>query len=248
MSVVFNLVMLQYDVAIIGGGILGANISHWISSLYDLDLCVIEKESDVALHASSRNTGVLHSPFYLDPKTKKILSKSSLISYDMWKELANKKNVPWNKTGVLELALDDQQHKSLEEYLQWGDANGIPAEDLDLLDGKEVLKLEPNIQCNSALFCKREVSSDFGMFTKIIKQESEKQGTTFLFKKNVQSITKTKKNLSIIFDDGTNISAKFVINCAGGNSLDVAQMLGLATEYSDLHFRGEYWISDPPIS
>ena len=246
MSVVFNLVMLQCDVAIIGGGILGVNISHWISSLYDLDLCVIEKEPDVALHASSRNTGVLHSPFYLDPKTKKILAKSALISYDMWKELANKKNVPWNKTGVLELALNDQQHKSLEEYLQWGDANGIPAEDLELLEGKDVLKLEPNIQCNSALFCKREVSSDFGIFTKLIKQESEKQGTQFLLKKNVQSITRTKKNSSILFDDGTNISAKFVINCAGGNSLDVAQMLGLAGEYSDLHFRGEYWISDLP--
>lgn len=157
-------------------------------------------------------------------------------------------NVPWNKTGVLELALDEQQHQSLEEYMQWGNENGIPTQDLDLLDGKEVSKLEPNVQCYSAILCKREVSSDFGIFTKIIKQESEKQGTSFLFKKNVKSIKTNKNDSLIIFDDATNISAKFVINCAGGNSLDIAQMFGLATDYSDLHFRGEYWVADSPYS
>ncbi|MGI9566610.1 MAG: NAD(P)/FAD-dependent oxidoreductase [Nitrosopumilus sp.] len=236
--------MSQYDIAIIGGGILGASISNWISSLYDLSLCVIEKEPNVAMHASSRNTGVVHSPFYLDPKSKKILAKSALISYDMWKTLAKERQVPWRQTGVLELALDDNQHKSLEEYVKWGYENGIPSEDLELLDGKDVSKLEPNIQCYSAIFCKREVSSDYGAFTNAIKQESKKQGTKFHFNKNVKSIERHENGSSIFFDDGTSISAKFVINCAGGNSLDVAQMLGLATEFSDLHFRGEYWVAD----
>ncbi len=92
--------MDKFDVAIIGGGILGTTISYWISSLYDLKICVIEKESDVAMHASSRNTGVVHSPFYLNPKTKKVLAKSALISYEMWEKLAKKTNVPWKKTVV----------------------------------------------------------------------------------------------------------------------------------------------------
>ncbi|MGI0022430.1 MAG: FAD-dependent oxidoreductase, partial [Nitrososphaeraceae archaeon] len=45
--------------AIIGGGILGTSISYWLSGLYDIKICVIEKESEVAIHASSRNTGVV---------------------------------------------------------------------------------------------------------------------------------------------------------------------------------------------
>jgi len=49
----------KFDVAIIGGGILGVTISYWISTLYDLKICLIEKESDVAMHASSRNTFIL---------------------------------------------------------------------------------------------------------------------------------------------------------------------------------------------
>jgi len=238
----------KYDIAIIGGGILGTSISYWISSLFDVNLCVIEKESNVAMHASSRNTGVVHSPFYLDPKTKKVFAKSALISYNMWETLAKKEKIPWTKTGVFELALNEEQHKSLEEYMQWGNENGIPSKDLELLDGKEVSKLEPNIECHSALFCKREVSSDFGAFTNAIKKESEKQGTNFLLEKNVKEIKRNEKDSSIIFNDGSSISANLVINCAGGNSLDIAQMLGLATEYSDLHFRGEYWVADPQYS
>ena len=117
--------MSKYDIAVIGGGILGTSISYWISSLYDVNLCVIEKESDVAMHASSRNTAVVHSPFYLDPKTKKVLAKSALISYEMWEKLAKQENIPWSKTGVLEIAHDEEQHKSLEEYMDWGDQNGI---------------------------------------------------------------------------------------------------------------------------
>ncbi len=240
--------MSKYDIAIIGGGILGTSISYWISSLYDVNLCVIEKESNVAMHASSRNTAVVHSPFYLNPKTQNILAKSALISYEMWEKLAKKANVPWNKTGVLELAFNEKQHKSLEEFMHWGDENGIPSKDLELLDSKQVSKMEPNVECHSAIYCKREVSSDFGAFTNAIKKESEKQRTNFLLEKNVKDIKRNEKDSSIIFNDGSNISADLVINCAGGNSLDIAQMLGLAKEYSDLHFRGEYWVADPQYS
>ena len=240
--------MSKYDVAIIGGGILGTSISYWISSLYDINLCVIEKESNVAMHASSRNTAVVHSPFYLNPKTKKVLAKSALISYEMWEKLAKKTNVPWNKTGVLEIAINEEQHDTLEEYMDWGIQNGIPSQDLEILDAKQVAQIEPNVKCHSAIYSKREVSTDYGAFTNEIKKESNALGTNFIFQKNVKQIKKNQNNSIIIFDDDSNITADFVINCAGGNSLDIAQMLGLATEYSDLHFRGEYWVADPQYS
>lgn len=236
--------MSKFNIAIIGGGILGTSISYWLSSLYDVNLCVIEKESQVAMHASSRNTGVVHSPFYLNPQTKKVLAKSALISYDMWEDLAKKVKVPWKKTGVLELALDEEQHKSLEEYMKWGVKNGIPQDDLELLEGKQVTKIEPNVTCHSAISCTREVSTNYGIFTEEVKKESQRNGTNFLFKKNVKDILKNKKDSTIFFDDASSITADFVINCAGGNSLDIAKMFGLATEYSDLHFRGEYWVAD----
>ena len=197
--------MLKFDVAIIGGGILGTTISYWISSLYDLQICVIEKESDVAMHASSRNTAVVHSPFYLNPETNGILAKSSIISYPMWENLAKERNIPWLNTGVYEIGFDEKQHQTLEEFMKWGDTNGIPEGDLELLDGNEISKREPNLKCHSGIYCKREVSTDYGAFTREIRKESEKNGTKFLLNNNVKSIEKNKTNSRIIFEDYSEI-------------------------------------------
>lgn len=232
--------MVKYDVAIIGGGILGTSISYWLSSLFDMQVCVIDKESDVGMHASSRNTGVVHSPFYLDPKKKEILAKSAFLSYDLWKTLAEKSELAWKMVGTLEVALDEDQHKTLEKYMRWGVYNGIPQNELELLDRNEVLKKEPNVNCRSAVFCKRDAVVDYGMFTKQLKKESEKNGTKFLLNHEVSSIEKGPK---INLKNNTNITANLIINCAGGHSLAIAKMFGMAQEYSDLHFRGEYWIA-----
>lgn len=232
--------MTKYDVAIIGGGILGTSISYWLSSLFDIQVCVIDKESDVGMHASSRNTGVVHSPFYLDPQKKKILAKSAFLSHDLWKTFAEKRELPWKMVGTLEVALNEDQHKTLEKYMKWGVNNGISQSDLELLDKNEVSNKEPNVSCYSAVFCKSDAVVDYGMFTKQLKKESEKNGTKFLLNSQVKSIEKGSK---INFENNTNMKANLIINCAGGNSLDVAKMFGMAQEYSDLHFRGEYWIA-----
>ncbi len=105
--------MEKFDVAIIGGGILGTTISYWLSTLYDIKVCVLEKENHVAQHTSSRNTGVVHSPFYLDPKKRKTSAFSSLISHDLWEILAKKKNLPWSEVGTIELAIEEEQHKTV---------------------------------------------------------------------------------------------------------------------------------------
>ena len=236
--------MPKYDIVIIGGGILGTCISYWISSLYNVRICVIEKEDDVAMHASSRNTGVIHSPFYLNPDTKRILARAAITSHDMWKSLAESQGVAWRQTGVFEIALNEKQQNRLDKYMDWGEKNGMPAKSMKLLNGRQVSDIEPNIKCQSALHCSQEASTDFGMLTRSVKGMSSHNGTEFLLKKNVASIKNVRDGCRLSMDDGSKISAGFVINCAGGNSLDIAHMLGLAEGYSDLHFRGEYWVAD----
>ncbi len=234
--------MQKYDVAIIGGGILGTSISYWLSTLYDLKICVIEKESSVAQHTSKRNTGVVHSPFYLDPKKRRTSAITSLISHDLWANLANERNLPWFEVGTIEVALDESQHKTLEKYLNWSAQNGIPDEQVKLLDSKDLTKKEPNLTAYSGLYCTRDVSTDYGIFTLELQKESEKNGTKFLFNHKVSSI-KENSDVTINFLDNASLETKFVINCSGGNSLDIAKQFGLAKEYDDLHFRGEYWVA-----
>ncbi len=235
--------MTKYDVAIIGGGILGTSISYWLSSLYDIQICVIEKEPQVAMHASSRNTGVVHSPFYLNPQKKQILARSAFLSYELWKIFAEKLGLPWKMVGTLEVALNEDQHMTLEKYMRWGVQNGIPESDLELLDRNEISRKEPNVSCHSALYCKRDVVVDYGIFTQELKKESQKNGTKFLLNHKVESIKANDKESLITFQNNEELTSDLIINCAGGNSLDIAKKFGVAEEYSDLHFRGEYWIA-----
>ena len=207
--------MNQFDVTIIGGGILGTTLSYWISNQYDIKICVVEKESEVAMHASSKNTGVIHSPFYLEPQKKKMLAKSALISYDLWQKLAKERSLPWNNVGKLMITYEEKQHKTLEKYMKWGVQNGIPEETLELLDRNEVSKKEPNVQCYSALNSKRDTSTDYGVFTREIKKISEKNGTKFLLYHKVNSIKMTDQDTIVNFDDNSEIASNLIINCAG---------------------------------
>ena len=239
--------MKKYDVAIIGGGILGTTISYWLSVLYDLNICVIEKEHDVALHSSTRNSGVIHYPFYLNPKQKKNFAKAAFLSHDMWKVLANEKNIPWVQGGTIEIALDEEQHKTLERYMVLGKENGLTEEDISILDSNELKQKEPHLNCYSGLYCTKEGSTNYGLLTKAVSELSKKNGTDILLNCNVKNVEETPDQVNIIFSDNSTLTANFVINCSGGNSLDIAKKFGLLNDYSDLHFRGEYWIADSNI-
>ena len=237
--------MEKYDIAIIGGGLLGTCISYWISNLYDAKVIVIEKESDVGMHTSSRNTGVVHSPFYLDPNKKAKLAKAAFLSHEMWKKFAEQKNLSWKMVGTMEIALDESQNKILEKYMEWGPRNGMSEENIKLLSGSEVSKQEPNIQCHSAIHCKTDAIVDFGVFTRELKKESQRKGTKFLFDRKLESVENLNDSPTLTFHNKEKIISNHVINCAGGYSLNIAKQFGLANNYSSLHFRGEYWIASP---
>jgi len=87
-------------ISIIGGGVLGVSIEYWLSLAYDWNVCLIEKD-DIAHHSTRRNTGVVHRPFYLDPKEKAVFARASLLSNPLWKRLALESRIPWKETGTL---------------------------------------------------------------------------------------------------------------------------------------------------
>lgn len=240
--------MQKFDIAIIGAGVLGTTISYWLSTLYDLKICVIEKEPDVALHASTRNSGVIHYPFYLDSKKKKNFAKAAFLSHDMWKVLADENNIPWVQSGTIEIALDEEQHKTLEKYMVLGKENGLTEEDISILDSNELKKKEPNLTCHSGLYCTKEASTNYGMLTNAITNLAKKNKINFLLGHNVKYVEETSKDVNMIFSDNSTLTANFVINCAGGNSLDIAKKFRLLKGYSDLHFRGEYWVANSDIA
>ncbi len=236
----------HWDVTVIGGGILGTSVAYWLGNQYDGDIAVIEKEPQVAFHTSHRNTGVVHRPFYLDPKARRVFARSSQTAYGMWKEYANERGLPWEPVTTLEVATRPEQVPRLEKYYHWGLENGMGEDELELLSTEQVRKIEPHVRCQGAVWSKTDTAVDYRIFTQSLRRDADREGVRFLLSYDVQSISILKDLLEIHFHNGTGpIHTRFLINCAGGNSIRVAHMLGVGKEYTDLNFRGEYWQIDP---
>lgn len=240
------------DIAIIGAGILGTTLAWIISSLSSEKITLIEQEKNVGLHASSRNTGKVHSPFIYDPDKKKDIAKATLLGYDFLKKYCNLKKIVFKEDGVIEIATDYEKSTILYKHLEWGLKNGLEKKDIELLEKKDIEKIEPNLSCQSAILCNRDASVDYGLITNSLLYDINKRNNLQLLinskvKKinqgkgsNEESILIIKNNLN---NEEIEIKCKFLINAAGGNSLDILNLMRIKNEYRDLHFRGEYWVA-----
>lgn len=245
----------RYDVAIIGGGVLGTAVSYWISEQYEASVCVLERERDVAMRTSGRNTGVVHSPFYMDPDKKAVLARAALVSRGMWKSLCRARGLPWSEVGTLEVATDGRQAAVLEKYAGWAARNGMPDGSVELLDGAAVSRIEPAVRCHSALRCMLDASTDYAALTRAVRDAAAANGVRFFTgctaepaapsdaadggaggEHEIRTAARAAAGAA-----GGSLRARLVVNCAGGDSLAVARRFGLAGGHAELHFRGEYW-------
>jgi len=234
--------MEPWDVVIIGGGILGTSVSYWLGNQYKGRIAVLEREQDVAMHTSRRNTGVVHRPFYLDPVKRRIFARCSQAAYGMWKSYAKERNLAWDPVTTLEVATRPEDLKRIEKYYHWGIENGMGEDELEVLSAEDVRKLEPHVRGYGAIWSKTDTSVDYHSFTKSLRADAESEGVKFLTGVDVGSFKVDRDSLQILpRSGGEPIPARFLINCAGGSSLRIAHMLRLGTEYCDLNFRGEYW-------
>lgn len=232
----------NFDIVIIGGGILGTSISYFLSSLNkSKKIGVVEQAHSVAFHTSGRNTGKIHAPYLYNPEKKKLFAKAAFHGYEMWEKYAKIKKLPFKKDGVIEVALDKKGIKVLQKYLKWGKQNGLNESDIKLMDKNEIKKIEPEIQCEGALYVYRDGSADYSAFTESLMKDSKQNGTKFLLDTKVTKIKKEKGNWKITLNHENEVEAKFLVNAAGGEAVDIAHNVGVGENFTDVHFRGEYW-------
>ncbi len=232
----------NFDVVIIGGGILGASLSYFLSFLNkSKKIAVIEQEQIVAFHTSGRNTGKVHAPYLYNPEKKKLFANAAFHGFDMWEEYSKLHNLPFKKDGVIEVALDKKGVKVLEKYLKWAKQNGLEEKDIELMDKSEIKKIEPEIKCESALYVYRDGSADYATYTESLMRDSKENGTTFLLGSKVTETKNEDGKWRITLNGEYEIFGEFLINAAGGEAVDIAHNVGIATEFTDVHFRGEYW-------
>ena len=232
----------NFDLIIIGGGILGTSLAYFLSFLNkSKKIAVIEQEHNVAHHTSGRNTGKVHAPYLYNPEKKKLFANAAFHGYEMWKEYSKLQNLPFKEDGVIEVALDEKGIKVLEKYLKWGKQNGLEENDIELIDKAELKKIEPEIKCEAALYVHRDGSTDYSILTNSIMKDSKENGINFLFDKKITRIKKINDKWEITINEDHKIFTDFLINAAGGKAIDIAHDIEIAKNLTDVHFRGEYW-------
>jgi L-2-hydroxyglutarate oxidase len=160
--------------------------------------------------------------------------------------------LPFKEDGVIEIANSDNEIDVLHKHVQWAFKNGLKKEDVTFLNKEQMLELEPNLKCESGIVCFRDASTDYALINQKLMEDAIKFGCKASFENKFKSIyfntnTAANRKMTII---GTveDITTDYIINAAGGNSLDIAHSFDHAKEYTDLHFKGEYWIAPQKYS
>ena len=233
---------MRADIAVVGGGILGTSMSYFLAHLNPgKRIVAVEREPGVARHTSGRNTGKVHAPYLYDPERKRIFARAAFAGYGMWREYASLKGLPFREDGVIEVAQDEDGIGTLEKYMRWGRLNGLSEGDMEFWDRDEARRREPEIDCRGAVFCSRDGSVDYGRLTEALKADAEGAGARFVFNSRVIGAGEAGDEVQIRLNNAETIHAKFMVNAAGGEAVDIAHKLGVGLQYTDVHFRGEYW-------
>ncbi len=204
------------DVTIIGAGVTGSAIAMELSR-YNLDVLVLEKESDVCEGTSKANSGIVHSGYDAKPGTLK--ARFNVEGNKLIHELSKTLDFPFKENGSLVLALEEEGRAGIEELLERGISNGVPG--LRILEKEELLKMEPNVSPNAvcALYAPTGgIVCPFNM-TIAFAENAADNGVSFKFDTAVKNIEKkTAEDGAAYYSLDTTagvIETKIVINAAG---------------------------------
>ena len=147
--------MIFCDFLVIGGGIIGINVARELQNLFtDTRVILIEKEKECGVHASTRNSGVLHAGFYYSPDSLK--ARFTRIGNRLLTKYCDAKQIPINKCGKLVVAKDPSEHIHLDELLKRGRDNDIELEDIT---EDEAVSIEPRVKTSERAIFSPSTSS-----------------------------------------------------------------------------------------
>lgn len=211
----------EADIVIVGGGVIGCGIARELSK-YDLSICVVEKEEDVAEGTSKANNGMIHPGHSATPFTLK--AKLNVKGNAMYTKWAEELNFPFKRNGSLILAYNKEGKKLLNLINLAGKLNRVSG--LKRINGKEAMKLEPTIEKEPliALWAPTTGYVDGYSVTIALAENASTNGVRFhLGSEVVDVLIKDSQIQGVITDKGI-IKSRYVINSAGLYADDIAEM------------------------
>jgi len=216
---------------IIGGGIIGTTIALELKRRGDHAVTVLEKEPQVGLHASGRNSGVIHSG--INQKPGSIKARMCVEGSQLLREYCLNRGVPMNQCGTLVVARDETERATLETLKQMGTECGVLG--LSLLTRQELLAREPHAKGQCALLSPNGAAVDSTRLIQTLAQDAQTAGVTYHFGEKVIDIEPGK-----ISSTTTTIEHDHLINCAGLGADHIAHKMDIGKDFRIIPFRGEY--------
>ena len=227
------------DFLLIGGGIIGISIARELKSRYpDSSVCILEKENKCGLHASGRNSGVLHAGFYYTADSFK--ARFTREGNQRLTEYCDTKNIKLNKCGKLVVAQNESELPLLDELMNRASKNSVP---LEFVTEEEGRAIEPRVKTyQKALFSPTTSSVNPKELVESLLSDAIREGVQI--KSNSRYLGRAGKR-SIQTSDGA-YEAKYLINVAGLYADKIGRDFGFSRDHRILPFKGLYLYSDEP--
>lgn len=231
----------QYDLTIIGGGILGLATALKITAAHpNLRVLILEKEAELARHQTGNNSGVIHSGLYYRPGSLKARScvsgRKELIAF------CDAHSIPYDICGKVVVATSDQELPRLEELHRRGTANGLQA--LEIIGPERLKEIEPHATGIRGLFVPETGIVDYKKVAAAYAEEIRNRGGDIRLSQRVVGMLDRPDEI-VLQTSGGDYRTKHLINCCGLQSDIVAQMIGAKDTGEEEHriipFRGEYY-------
>ena len=195
---------------------------------------LVEKEKGCGLHASGRNSGVIHAGFYYSADSLKAkFTRAGNVAMTTYCE---SRQIPLNRCGKLVVAKDEEELAQLDELLRRGAANQVP---LESMSEEEVRKIEPRVKTyQRAIFSPTTSSAEPAAVIAALQEDARKEGVEI-----VTGATYLRMDERTVVTSAGNFQAGHIVNAAGLHADKIALDFGFSEKYRILPFKGIYLYS-----
>ena len=223
-----------FDIVIVGTGLVGLATAHSIiKDFKDIRLAIIEKEKEICIHQSKRNSGVIHSGLYYKPGSERAINCT--IGREMLIKYCKENKVEHDICGKIVVATNQNEIESLYKLELNGKQNGLSG--IKMINKKAIKKVEPYVDGIEALFVPQSGIINYrslaiSLFQKIRKNKN----VTVLTNCKVQKIDKDCLDTSL-----GKLKYKYSIFCGGLYSDRLSKLDNICTKSKIVTFRGDFF-------
>jgi glycerol-3-phosphate dehydrogenase len=231
---------MEFDAAIIGCGVSGANIARRLSA-YNIKTVILEKAADVSFGTSKANSGIIHGGFHHNKKYLK--ARLEMQGSLMFDQLRRELNFPFRRCGIVVAALHEEEMKVVEHLYLQGVENGVIG--IELCSRHRILELEPKLSEDAVggLYAPGGGIIEPYRFVFALVESALKNGVQLLTNFKVNEAGRNGDFWTIRAEDGREIKSRYVINSAGLFADEVSKIFG-AEEFTISARKGEYFLLD----